>query len=492
MLACGFAADGTARAAPQDGAPEFFAACTRHLQRTVVARRDGSHLARLFALRQLHDPSLRPLLHKVAQSGAWQIRVHGILGLAEIEDPSRIDPWLLSQIEPGPRQRLLANAIDMKLLGPEQMRQLVTSADLDPMSRLLLIGELLLGGDEIDREIVNRLAGSPQQRIAGLASMILAQLGDPSTFSAYRDRIAVMPRRDRQGHLRWLLDAVRQYELTALLPWALGLVEDEDADQSDHVRYWAVYTVLALDPEGGLATWSGALGDEPAYRERIRFGMLLLAAGPRVPAGAYERVAGEEDLSRAIALVGRAISTGADVAPAMIALFDLGHLRTAQWAMGALRDLPDEQAGRVYAHLIESVDRSGTGRSERIARAVVATSRLVDIDADAVLTRLARVEDDSLAQEVLLLGLFDARSGAVEAAVRDVRRIGAGRADSLALLLLARHSATLSGEDLAALGRIAAGGGRVSTGLQTQAAWLYLKHTGSIDRALSHIFDRNS
>ena len=153
-LACGFTAEPAARAAPPDVVPEFFEACVRHLQRTVVARPDGSHLARLFALRQLHDPSLRPLLHKVAQSGEWQIRVHGILGLAEIEQPSRIDPWLLSQVEAGARQTLIANAIDMKLLGREQMRQLVTSTDLDPMSRLLMLGELLLGGDQIDRETI--------------------------------------------------------------------------------------------------------------------------------------------------------------------------------------------------------------------------------------------------------------------------------------------------------------------------------------------------
>jgi len=34
---------------------------------------------------------------------------------------------------------------------------------------------------------------------------------------------------------------------------------------------------------------------------------------------------------------------------------------------------------------------------------------------------------------------------------------------------------------------IAAGGGRVSAALQAQAAWLYLRHTNSIDQAVAEL-----
>ncbi len=103
-------------------------------------------------------------------------------------------------------------------------------------------------------------------------------------------------------------------------------------------------------------------------------------------------------------------------------------------------------------------------------------------------------------QEVLLFGLFDARPKPGDQdqerpdagqAAATVRRIGAGRADSMALLLIARYAEDLEEGDLRQLGLIAAGGGRVSEGLRVQAAWLYLKHSDSIEPALSRIFDEN-
>ncbi|MHC4911133.1 MAG: hypothetical protein ACYTF9_15610, partial [Planctomycetota bacterium] len=277
------------------------------------------------------------------------------------------------------------------------------------------------------------------------------------------------------------------YELRSSLTWVNSLLADPDLD--DDVAYWAVFTALLLDPSSGLQHWEAAIGENPGYRNQVRYGMLLLAAGADVPSEAYHRLTDERALLRAMVRAGTCFSEGSDPTDALIELIDIGHVKSAVWAMDRVESLSNEQAARIYRHLIDTVEREGPGQGERITRAVNAVSSLFELDPDGVLERLAVAEDDSLTQEVLLLGLIDCASPAAAETAAKVRRIGAGRADSLALLLAARHVDSLERDDLNQLGRIAAGGGLVSSGLQVQAAWLYLKHTGTLEPALGSIFE---
>jgi hypothetical protein len=188
--------------------------------------------------------------------------------------------------------------------------------------------------------------------------------------------------------------------------------------------------------------------------------------------------------------VGRAQSMDDDPSDELIALLELGHMKTSEWAMGRLEELPPQQSIPVYAHLIDTVEERRVGRQERVARAIEAVGEWHRLASDQVVERLLAAEDDSLTQEVIMLGLLDATPSSASQAAAGIRRIGAGRADTLALLLMARHAETMDPDDIRQLGLVAAGGGRVSDGLQVQAAWLYLKHADAINRALAQIFDR--
>jgi hypothetical protein len=68
-----------------------------------------------------------------------------------------------------------------------------------------------------------------------------------------------------------------------------------------------------------------------------------------------------------------------------------------------------------------------------------------------------------------------------------LRRIGLNKADIMTLILVARGSAPLQENDQEYLGIIAAGGGHLSSDLETQAAWLYLKRMGLADKALAAV-----
>jgi hypothetical protein len=457
-------------------------ASIRQLRRVVVPRRDGSHLLLLTSLRQLGDPTLRSFFYQLSQYGSPPVRIHAILALAEIDETGQIDPWLISQLEsPEARYAAISGLVDADCIG-----KLLEWDDLESKARGLLLAEQVARGAPPDMEALAHLAEHPTLNIAGLAACVLAQLGDSAPFSAYRARLDTLPSAERGRHLRLIFGAIAEYKLDAVIDWVVDIIGAPDTDPE--IVAEGIATVLAIDPPRGVALWTRALGASPGYGKCVRYTLLLLRAGPTVPASAYDRLPEGDQLIEAMARAGRAISSGQDAAGDLIALLDLGHRKTVRWAMVAAEDLPDEQAARVYLHLLDAVVGDRRGRDERAELAMTATARLFEIDPETVRQRLVQVPDDSLTQQAMLLGLLEPRSAAAGEAAREVKRIGFSQADSVALILIAKHAQPPSPEELEQLGVIASGGGRVSEGLRTQAAWLYLKHASKIEQALAETF----
>jgi hypothetical protein len=462
-------------------------ASIRQLRRVVVPRRDGSHLLLLTSLRQLRDPTLRSFFYQLSLYGSPLVRIHAILGLAEIEDTGQIDPWLVSQLEsPEARYAAISNALVQELIDTKNIGKLLEWDDLESKARALLLAELVARGEPPDLEALARLAEHPTLNVAGLAACVLAQLGQAAPFSVYRARLDTLPPAERARHLRVIYGAIAEYKLDTLIDWVAENVEAPDANPE--IVADGVATVLALDPPRGVALWTQALGSSPRYGRCVRYALLLLEVGPTVPASAYDRLPKGDQLIDAMARAGKAISSDQDAADDLIALLDLGHLKSTRWAMDATRELPNEQAARIYLHLIDGVAGDRRGRDERAELAMMATARLFEIDPETVTLRLAQAPDDSLTQQAMLLGLLESRSPTAGEAARGVKRIGFSRADSVTLILITKHAQPPSPQELQQLGVIASGGGRVSDGLRAQAAWLYLKHTSKIEQALAETF----
>lgn len=463
-------------------------ASIRHLRRAVVPAQDGSHLLLLSSLRQLGDPTLRSFFYQLSQHGDPSSRIHAILGLAEIDESGRINPWLITQLDSADARYLaIANAFDMDLIDTAQIIELLAWDDLEAKSRVILLAELMARGEDPNRQSLERLAQSPTLNIAGLAACLLSQLGDEGAWSGYLTRLEAIPSADRARHLVTVFGEVKHFELTEVLEWVVQTIQDPDTDPE--VVAAGIGTLLALDPERGAVLWRRALGEDPSYSKCIRYGRLLLTGGNGVPEGAYDRLPPGDPLIDQMVRAGKAISTGGDVASALIELLALGHLNSSLWAMEAAAELDEEQASRVYLHLIDNIDGDARGRDQRSELAVIASSRLFEINPDAVIERLDRAEDDGITQRAILMGLLESQSPAAGAAAGRIRRIGFGEADSLALILIAKHAETLDQDMLFQLGVIASGGGRVSEVLQTQAAWLYLKHAGQVEKALAETFE---
>ena len=468
------------------GAVDSLDASIRQVEQAITPQRNGEHLNLLFALRQLQAPALRPLFYKLVQHDEWAVQVHAVLGLAELSDEKHVDPWLVRQMNPAGHELLIANAIDLDLLHAEQMRELIRHDELGSMARLLLLAELTSMGENVPMDQLQKLADHADFNVGALASAVLMQLGDASKFSTVRERLTSMPARERGSNLQWLFEAIRQYNFTKLAPWVKEALAADSIDEP--VEFAGVFALAALGDPDVLGYWTSGLGAQPRHAQQIRYALILLVCADTVPAAAFDQLPTGDALLSQIASTGRAIQSGQNVVHELKNLLDLQHRKSTDLVMPHVEQLPDDQAADVYAHLIDRLATPEGQSAETITVAVRATGELLKLAPDMALSRLAAAEDDSVHQQTILLGLMDSHRPAIGAEAAKVRRIGAGRADSLVLLLMAKNLQTLDDDALDQLGLIASGGGRVSAVLQTQAAWLYVQHTNNVEKALGRLF----
>ncbi len=463
----------------------------RHLVRSAQAQRDGSHLIRLTSLRVLRDPEMRPLFYDLLQHKEWQVQVHALLGLAEIDSDTGLDPLLLTQVDPLAREQALSTAIDLNLLHAEAMQKLLEWNRLETANRLLLMAELQEAGEPIDVERLRELADDNDLLIAGVASLLLANGGDESALSTISSRLKKATQTEREQVLQRMFDVVRIYEINAATPWlndTLRRVDDDD------LAYWGTFSLMTMNPELGRPHWNRILGDDPTYHQRVRAGLQLLEAGIPVDSTARKQLGADEDeLIQRMAAASNAIAADRNVIETMEALIDTGHPQCIEWALRHAQDMPGEQSRSIYVYFINRLEAPTRNARELDVRAqaISAMSNLSILDADVASQLLLDSDDDSMKQQTLLIGALQGHSPKLAEAARPIRRIGSSRPDSLALLLLAREGSGLKDQDIQQLGRIAAGGSMLGEMLQAQAAWLYLKHTGELDEALIEVSGLN-
>lgn len=466
--------------------------CVRVLRQGINPTRGSIDLAVLGSLRELADPSLKPLWLQLAQQDRWEAQVHATLALSELTPDSPVDAWMISQLKSEDAQRaVIATLLDRDALTPDQCRQLLDADVLEPVSELWLLSRLVSRGEHVELSTLREYAmlEDKDADLAGLASCLAEQIGDNALLDAHLTRISEMPKNMRDRHLIELFMAIEQYKLTKSLDWMMRVMEELPVDRV--VKWQATRALLTLDPPRGVTVWKSRAAEVKGDGEWMRAVLLLLDAGDSVPADTYRLVPRENTLLKAMAELGEAISNHQSLAQPLMALIDLGHIGTAGWALGRAEKLPTDEARAVYLHVLEEVEAQRVGRDERAELAIAATELLYGIDPKTTLSHLQTLTDDSLTQEVMLIGLLRCKGDDIGAAARQLRRIGHSRADSLTLLLIAKHDENLSDAEKKQLGMIAAGGGQLATALQAQAAWLYLKHVGRIEQALNRIFTKS-
>ena len=487
MVAMILLAHSVAAAQLQPTTQEQVDGCIRVLRQGIHPQTNSIDLAVLASLRELGDPSLKALWYQLAQQDRWEAQVHAVLALSELTPENPADPWMISQLRSTDAQRaVIATLLDRKALLPEHSRKLLESGALEPVVELWLLADLVGRGESADPARLHEIIASEDADLAGLAACLLAQLGDPKPLEQHNAKIAALTPAQREVHLMELLIAIEQYRLSATVPWVIATMSQGEVIRQ--LSWQSVRTLLTLAPEAGVAEWRKRAAQITTDGEWVRAVLLLLDAGASVPAATYGIIPRENELLAAMAQLGEAQSGNQPLAAPLLALIDLGHVGTARWALGRAETLSIDEARTVFFHVIDQLESTRAGRDERAEMAIAATELLYKADPAAALSHLISVEDESLTQEMMLLGLMRCHGKDIGEAVQKLRRIGHSRADSLALILSAKFADKLSEVELKQLGIIASGGGQLTTALQAQAAWLYLKHAGKIDQALTRIF----
>ncbi len=463
-------------------------AASRQVRDAVIVRSDGGHHLLLKSLRQLRDPTLRPLFQTLTQADHWTLQLDGVLGLAELERGA-VDPFLIEQIrDPRDRSAAIRAALALELVGSDEAAEMLGWKALSPEDAVSLLATRARLGGTVDSAMLEELRSNEDAEVSAVASLLLAELrSDFALLEPIRERLArLAPDRRRSTAVSVAQVAERQRAEVAsglLAEWALS----EDSDRS--TRLACLAAMLAIDPDAGLEVWSTIFARETTVSGRLRAALLLLTAEVTVPPPMISMLRGEGEVLEALADAAESINSGEGQLEALRRVIDGGHRLSIAWAMTALLHQPPEVAGPLYESLVRELVEDRLD-APLLPVAIEATTRLVEVAPDRLAVLLAEAGSRSeTLLEALLVGVLASEDRDAAASVaRPTLGSASRRCDSLALLAVARTDGELSSEELARLGIAAAGGGRLDPALQIQAAWIFLRRSGRLDSAIAAAF----
>ncbi len=470
-------------------------------QSTQVDRR-GTHNLLLKAIRHLNDPATKPLFEYLANAEHPGLKIHGILGLAEVSPDSRVDLALIAQIEdPLVQSTIITAAMDAELLDHDQAKQMLQWDGLAQEVKVLVAIRLIEAGEFSDTAMLHSaLTGAKKLGGTALAALLLVQLDDPAGLAHLRNVIDASEDSQRDTVRGMLLQTALKHEFSRISPWALEIARNPDSDPA--LALLAMRTALRFGEPGAADLWQtrfGAAADSPASRARLALTALHLA--PWLEPGLFEVISQDDDpMLKVIGKAGTQIATGSDGAgDAACALLEFGHPMINAWALSYASDHAAEfDAQIILLGLVLAYEHSPQrGKARRLDEAVQAAEALYKRSPDAAIKllrpMLADPATDRLVVQAILLGLIRSReAGAFDVVDKLVSQLNSLDAQGLALLLLARTDRPMDEKQMQDLSMYARGGGRLEDSLRIQASWLYLKRIGRTQQALDRALGKTT
>ena len=472
---------------------ELFDAAVRTVRKASQVRPGGEHLLLLQSLRQLRDPDLEPLFSTLSQSRRPAMQIGGILGLAELSPSGRVDTWKLSQIrETRYRALAIVEAYRQDLLGPEELRQILAWTDLQEELRVYVLLMLASRGEPVDAAALRGLMTEgvlPGTKV--YAALTLRHLGEVEGTDAALAEIDRLPGSAREAAILDILDTLERFGLRGAAPWVASLVGPDSSTPA--VQQAALDTLFTLDVKAALPLWNGRWSAAEGASQQVRLGLILLDHAASVGSDAFRPL---QDAS--YDLVARMGDAGAAAAappprqalvPAAVRLIAQRHLPSSAWV---LRHAETEEPGvaeELLAALIVDAFEEGPAPDERLDLARQAAGLLLERNPARLRSLLdrARTESERLAVEAMLSGALGVMDERALSLIEGVEDWGSTRAASLAMIVKARYSPSLSPDDLYRVGLIFRGAGSVSSPAEVQAAWLYLKRTDQDGPAMAAV-----
>lgn len=471
---------------------------TRILETAVRRSRGTVGSEALKGLRALRDPALRPLFSWLASGQNAAQRRAGVLGLAEIEDPSQtpasrgIDPMVLSRIEDEAEQSaILGEAISLDLVGVEQIERILTWPLLEPYMELLLRSRLAGLGKPINAARVSALAETGGMATESLAAVLLAQTGKPERLEDVTGRLLGMSGAAIGVYVSPLLETIRRDNLSAASPLLARLeavYSTSPTLNADVFRVW-----LHVAPADALPAWKVRFGHPRSLADSLRLAMVLLDAYEQVGADAFDPVLQQtgEPLLVALGTTGRALASNQGVETALRELAFHRHFLADQWAVERAPKWDPEIAASTYRAILQAQEERHSRRVPVNLAVPIAAGALSDVDPVFIRSLLERAcanSDEYLAQAVLA-GMV--RSGSKPVWDPDNHpKWPDHQCRGMAILIEAKHPDIVSfeGQRLESLGELASGVPTLlPSAMHAQAAWLYARIRGQTETVLARV-----
>lgn len=461
------------------------------LQRCVLPSEKREHHALIVSLRALKDPALKPFFEALTRSADWSSRVDGILGLAELSPTRDIDPALVERLaSTEDRSTALRNAVGFRLMTPTTIRRLLELPDLPTLDRVVLNAELHRVGEKVDTDTLRAATVDASTEVAALACALLIAPDGPEAWNAFETRLDRETPDSKNLVMQELSRAVLLYRITDAVAPMLRLSRGEA--YSAPTRMMVNGTALALAPKAGQEAWKQFAQSERSQSALVRCGLQLLAQTTAIDPGLGSAIRNGEPLVEAIADAIEA-NAGGDpeaIASALNVVIDRANRQSAEWSVIRAAELPPAQGAKVWRHLLDRFLEAPDNTLALSAVVLESARRLAASDPVGLESLVASSKAEPQVQEILVLALCDAATPGAAAVARRVRGPLTRRGEALAVLAIARGEPTIDDATLKELGIIGAGGGDLDPTLLVQAAWLFARHGGRADEALSQVNPR--
>ena len=474
------------------------------LDDAVTVQRDGRHNRLLGALRHMRDPALRPLFDRLAAAEHPALRIHGLLGQAELRRPEpRLSPDRLAEVEhPAVQVQLISAALDNDLLPLADARKLLDWDDLDIGVKLLIALRLVGQATQADGGAFAHKAllrdGLNANRLArrGLAALLLHQLGEPAGAEGLQKlNRSDDPQRDAARLM--LLRAAMRHKLHRVASWAYAVTTEPEI--SAKLRGRALRAALRFGDPRAVDLWQQRFESASGAAQRNQLAITALRVAPWCDPALFEwlRNAAQTKLLRQVARCGVSIAAGrGDVPDRVVQLVRMNHPLVRKWALTFAREhAKPSHAQLILLGIVMAYDEGPQRtRVRRLDAAMQAAQQLHKQDAQAAANMLRPIlkdaDTDTRLTTGILLGLVRTRDGEPQQVLRGVGEFTEPRNQHLALLLRAKHGGTLSDRQMWQLALLVRGGGQLQDSLRIQAAWTWLKHAGRADAVVRRVIDR--
>ena len=469
------------------------------LERATAVRRGRAQNVLLKALRQLRDPELAPLFSDMVQSRNDELRIHGILGLAELSEPHALNTEFAADIDDLMLQaQLITVALDGDLLDESRMTEIVKWPEGDSTAVKMIVAlKMVEEGYLTDvapvQSLLDEVDAGDNETLQWTGALLRTQLDEAGALDELK-KLALEDNPKRDVIREVLLKRVLDHKFERAGEWALRIAEEAGASRA--MFFLSMRAALVSETAGAESLWLSRYASSESPAEQMHLSLLALNVSEHMSEAPYEALISSEDpLTQKIGRSGLAAARDdAAAEQAILQLIEEHHIPSNDWALcWAAEQEPARARAVMLGLLYAAASEEPRGRAARQQHAVFAAQQLIETDAKApaVLSNLMN-EFDGTMQEVILMGGIQAEEGEVTRITDGVNEWRTRAAQSMAVLLRAKHGASLSAAELEDLSLVVRGGGDLEEPLRLQAAWVYLKLTSQQQVALATVLKNST